>query len=87
MTVKSGAVSSMRLDAVLAMALKMSRKKAQLLIKRKQVKLNWKPVQRPDETVHQEDFLSVQGMGRIKIIEVREKSKGRRWQIQAGWME
>lgn len=71
-------VPSLRLDAVLAQTLRLSRAKAQTLIRGGAVNRNWAEETRPDVELAEEDVISVRGHGRVKIHAVQgESRKGR----------
>lgn len=71
-------VPSLRLDAVLAQTLRLSRAKAQTLIRGGAVNRNWAEETRPDVELAQGDVISVRGYGRVKIHAVQgESRKGR----------
>lgn len=68
-------VSSLRLDSVVAVSLKVSRQKAQSLVSRLGVKLNCRDVFSPDARVCENDVFSVKGYGKFKLSEVVGQSK------------
>lgn len=71
-------VPSLRLDAVLAQALRLARAKAQTLIRGGAVNRNWAEETRPDVELAQGDVISVRGHGRVKVHAVQgESRKGR----------
>lgn len=71
-------VPSLRLDAVLAQTLRLSRAKAQTLIRGGAVNRNWAEETRPDVELAEGDVISVHGHGRVKIHAVQgESRKGR----------
>lgn len=71
-------VSSLRLDAVLAQTLRLSRAKAQTLIRGGAVNRNWAEETRPDVELAEGDVISVRGHGRVKVHAVQgESRKGR----------
>ena len=82
-----GTVASLRLDAVLSVALRISRQKAQALIKSQKVSVNWKPVQKQTVALHEHDIISIQGSGRLKLLKVGVLSRSHRWQIEIGKMK
>jgi RNA-binding protein YlmH len=63
-------VSSLRLDAVLAPCVHMSRTKALGLIKGGKVQVNWKVEDSPAAPLDEGDILSVKGYGRFQVLEV-----------------
>lgn len=71
-------VPSLRLDAVLAQTLRLSRAKAQTLIRGGAVNRNWAEETRPDVELAEGDVISVHGHGRVKVHAVQgESRKGR----------
>ena len=71
-------VPSLRLDAVLAQTLRLSRAKAQTLIRGGAVNRNWAGETRPDVELAEGDVISVRGHGRVKVHAVQgESRKGR----------
>lgn len=76
-----GTVASMRLDAVLSLALGVSRANAVSLIRAGKAFVNWRLTERIDFEVKQGDVLSVRGYGRIKLKEVGGLSGKGRYKI------
>ncbi len=71
-------IPSLRLDAVLAQTLRLSRAKAQILIRGGAVSRNWQQTDRTDMEVEEGDVLSVRGQGRVRVLRVAGQSrKGR----------
>ena len=71
-------VPSLRLDAVLAQTLHLSRARAQTLIRGGAVQKNWQITDRTDAEIAQGDVLSIRGSGRIRVHSVQgESRKGR----------
>ncbi|MFD1426696.1 RNA-binding protein YlmH [Kroppenstedtia sanguinis] len=71
-------VASLRVDALVAEAFRLSRAKATSLIKNGKCHINWKPTENPAETVREGDMISLRGQGRVRIGEVLgETKKGR----------
>ncbi|SHE61753.1 RNA-binding protein YlmH, contains S4-like domain [Seinonella peptonophila] len=68
-------VSSLRLDAVLASILRLSRSKVSSLIQSGKAKVNWRVVQRADLLVKNGDVLSIRGFGRVTIIDSNRLTK------------
>lgn len=75
-------VHSLRLDAVLASGLNLSRGKAAELVEGGQVKLRHSQTLRPDARVAAGDVISVQGMGRLQLDEVGTANRKGRYPIR-----
>ena len=84
LTVKTGNVVSLRLDAVLSAAFGISRTKSTELIAAKQVSINHKICEKNDKDVDESSLLSVRGMGRAKLLEVGGTSRKGRIFIKIG---
>lgn len=67
--------SSLRLDLIVAEALKLSRSKAKDLVQAKAIKQNWQVQDRVDREVAVGDTLSVRGYGRLYIDQILGQSK------------
>lgn len=63
-------VSSLRLDAVAASALRMSRGKAAELVERGAVQVNWRPCMKPDKLLTEGDTVSARGFGKFQLAQV-----------------
>lgn len=63
-------VSSLRLDAVTASALRMSRGKAAELVERGAVQVNWRPCAKPDKPLAEGDTVSARGFGKYRLAQV-----------------
>lgn len=81
---RSGTVSSLRLDAVLAEVYHWSRSKSTEFIQKELVKVNWKIVNQPSYPLESGDELSVRGKGRCKLIAVEGETKKGKWRIVTG---
>ncbi|MDQ0416409.1 RNA-binding protein YlmH [Croceifilum oryzae] len=68
-------VASLRLDAIVSEAFRISRSKSQLMIKGKKCKINWQLVDQSDKLVEPGDTISVRGSGRIRVISVERMTK------------
>lgn len=77
-------LSSFRLDNVLSSAGRISRSKAQQLIKGGVVKVNWRIEEQPSFPVEEGDVISARGIGRIKILSIGDKTKKDRWRMTVG---
>ncbi|GAK04629.1 hypothetical protein JCM19037_3069 [Geomicrobium sp. JCM 19037] len=72
---RSGFVSSLRLDTVIAELFKLSRSKAKALVERERVKVNWKVVDQPAFVLREGDTLSVRQYGRRKLLSLGSTTK------------
>ncbi|WP_257350172.1 RNA-binding protein [Pseudalkalibacillus decolorationis] len=79
-----GTVSSLRIDAVLAEAFRLSRSKVVPYIKGKKVKLNWKLIEQTSSEVQQGDTISIRGLGRLKLLQIDGQTKKGKWKITVG---
>lgn len=68
-------VASLRLDAVLGAAWKLSRGRAAELVSQGRVQVNHQPELRPDRQIIEGSMLSVRGMGRAKLQSVTGTTK------------
>lgn len=74
--------ASMRVDAIISEAYRLSRTKTQELIKSGRCKINWKIVGQTAEMVDSGDVISVRGFGRIRVICVEQMTKKGRKIVQ-----
>ncbi|MCU9593163.1 RNA-binding protein [Caldibacillus thermolactis] len=74
-------VSSLRLDAVLSTASRLSREKAQKLIENGQVKVNFKIVESPSYQLQEGDLISARKIGRMKLASIGEQTRKNKWRI------
>ncbi|PEZ10231.1 RNA-binding protein [Bacillus sp. AFS018417] len=81
---KSGTVSALRLDVLIAEMFHISRQKAQPFIKNGLVKVNWKVVEQSAYDCFPGDVFSVRGYGRGKLLTVDGKTKRDKWRILYG---
>lgn len=70
-----GTVQSLRLDAVLALGLRISRAKALQFIESERVSLNWQTAQSGAMNLKEGDLFSVRGFGRFKLFEIGGTTK------------
>lgn len=77
----SATVASLRLDAVISQAFKVSRSDAQGLISRELVTVNWEPIQRASYQVEPGDLISVRGKGRLEIVSIEGNTRSGRIRI------
>jgi len=76
-----GSVSSLRLDAVLGLGCKLSRKDAQSLIKKGDVKVNFQVALKTAQELQEGDQISAKGFGRIKLRALGKETKSGRIKI------
>lgn len=75
---KTVTVQSLRLDSILSQMLKLSRNKAQILIRQGKIKLNYQVTNMVDAKIDDGSMISVTGIGRFVVDEVNGLSrKGR----------
>ena len=73
-----GTVSSLRLDCVLSLALRISREKAAALIRKSGAEVNYTGVFSCDARLEQGDVFSVRGFGKFRVEEIgAQTAKGR----------
>lgn len=77
-------ISSLRVDALVAGACKLSRSGAQALIERGHVSLNFSELNDVDEAVVAGDVLSIRGFGRVKMMAELGLSKKEKHRIEVG---
>lgn len=80
-------VSSMRLDAVIASILSISRQKAVSLIRGDKVRVNWTSQNDPSLELYEADILSIRGSGRFKVITVEGRTKKDKVRLLTGKLE
>jgi len=74
-------VASLRLDAVVSGAFKISRSKSAALVESEKVFVNWTPAINPSKQLNEGDVVTVRGLGRIKIEGAAGKTKKDRFII------
>jgi RNA-binding protein YlmH len=77
-------VASLRLDGIVSDAFHLSRAKVLIPIKAGKCKVNWKVEEDPSKPLHEGDLISVQGLGRFKVLEVEGMSKKGRIRLKIG---
>jgi len=77
-------VASMRLDGVASDAFRLSRAKIMAPIRAGRCRVNWKTEEDPSAVVREGDIVSVQGMGRFKVLAVEGVSKSGRIRVRIG---
>lgn len=78
----TGTIASLRIDCVLALALKTSRTKANQLIKNQLVYINWQLVNKATLQVSENEIITVRKKGRIIVKEIGNLSRKNRIWIQ-----
>ncbi|WP_025728784.1 RNA-binding protein [Atopobacter phocae] len=77
-------VSSLRVDVLISGAFNLSRQRAKVLINQEKVKVNWREINRTDEIIHLMDIISIRGVGRIQLQNIRGNTKRDRIRITCG---
>ncbi len=77
-------VASMRLDGIASDVYRLSRSKILIPIKAGRCKVNWKPEEDPSHALNEGDVVSVQGMGRFKVLELEGITKKGRYRVKIG---
>lgn len=80
-------VSSMRLDAIIASLINVSRQKAAMLIRSEKVRVNWTSEVNPAAELFEEDILSIRGFGRFKIIAIEGRTRKDKVRLITGKLE
>lgn len=79
-------VSAMRLDAILATILKLSRQKAQQLIQAGRVQVNFTVRDDRSFEIQEQDLLSIRQYGRYKIVAIEGTTRKDKIRLQVGFM-
>jgi RNA-binding protein YlmH len=77
-------VASLRMDGIVSDAFRLSRAKVLTPIKSGKCRVNWKVEEDPSKPLHEGDMVSVQGLGRFKVMEVEGVSKSGRIRMKIG---
>ncbi len=80
----SGSVSSLRLDAIVALAGRVSRSKAVAYIEGEKVFLNGAAVTEPSRGLKERDVLSIRGIGKFRFLGLRGETKKGRIMVKLG---
>ncbi|MED4585972.1 YlmH/Sll1252 family protein [Brevibacillus choshinensis] len=83
-TEKTITVPSPRLDAIIGEVHNMSRAKALVPIRGGKVKVNWKVVEDPSQSLQAGDMVSMAGFGRFKVLEVAGPTRSGRIRMIVG---
>jgi len=76
-----GSVASLRLDGILALGFKLSRKEAQEAVGKGLAKINHRPVMKTAEEVELKDQISVKGYGRLTVMELGKTTRSGRIKV------
>lgn len=76
--------ASMRLDGICSDVYRISRTKIVEPIRAGRCKVNWKPEEDPAKQLKEGDIVSIQGLGRFKLLEVEGMTKKGRIRVKAG---
>lgn len=76
-----GSVSSLRLDAIISLGCKLSRKDAQTLIKKGDVKVNFQEASKMAQELEDGDRISAKGFGRMTLHSLGKQTKSGRIKI------
>ena len=77
----SGTVSSLRLDCVLSLVLRLSREKIKTLVATRDINVNYMLINKPDYLLKQDDVFSVRGYGKFVFESVDGITKKDRFHI------
>jgi RNA-binding protein YlmH len=77
-------VASLRLDGIVSDAFHLSRAKMLLPIKAGKCRVNWKVEEDPSKPLKDGDIVSVQGLGRFKVLAIEGLSKKGRIRVMIG---
>ncbi|WP_458121750.1 YlmH family RNA-binding protein [Paenibacillus sp. Z6-24] len=77
-------VASMRLDGIASDVYRLSRSKILVPIKAGRCRVNWKPEEDPSHPLKEGDMVSVQGLGRFKVLELEGVTKKGRYRVKIG---
>lgn len=78
----AGTISSLRLDAVLALIYRISRTKASAVIEKGYVKVNWRLADQTSFAIREGDHLSVRGWGRSRLLDIEGMTKKQKIRIR-----
>lgn len=81
---KHTTVASLRLDCIVSAGFQISRKLSQDFIQAQKVNVNWSLVENPSFILKEGDILSLRGYGKIKLLEVKGKSRKDRINLMIG---
>ena len=76
--------ASLRLDGIASDVHRISRAKIVIPIKAGRCRVNWKVEEDPSAMLHEGDIVSIQGLGRFKVLEIGGLTKKGRYRVKAG---
>jgi RNA-binding protein YlmH len=77
-------VASLRMDGIVSDVFRLSRAKVLIPIKAGKCRVNWKVEEDPSKSLNEGDLISVQGLGRFKVLEIEGMSKKGRIRLKIG---
>ncbi|MGF7046171.1 RNA-binding protein YlmH [Paenibacillus sp. DS2015] len=77
-------VASLRLDGISSDVYRLSRSKILVPIKAGRCRVNWKVEEDPSTSLKEGDIISIQGLGRFKVMEVSGVTKKGRYRVKVG---
>ncbi|RLK62949.1 RNA-binding protein [Atopobacter sp. AH10] len=80
-------VTSLRLDSVISAGFHVSRQRAKNLVQQGKVRVNWMETERVDAMLALMDIVSIRGLGRLQLRQIRGRSKKDRIHITLGLLE
>ena len=81
---KHATVASLRLDCIVSAGFQISRKLSQDFIQAEKVNVNWNLIGNPSFVLKEGDILSLRGYGKIKLLEVKGKTRKDRISLMIG---
>lgn len=77
-------VASQRVDIIIGHVYNQSRANVSQLVKANRLKVNWKPIDKPDYQIKTGDVISLKGFGRFKILEEEGNTKKGKLKLKIG---
>lgn len=81
---KHTTVASLRLDCIVSAGFQISRQLSQNFIQAEKVNVNWSLIENPSFILKEGDILSLRGYGKIKLLEVKGKTRKDRISLMIG---
>ena len=78
----TGTVSSLRLDCILGLILRVSREKSRTIISTKEIIVNYMTVNRPDYILKENDVFSIRGYGKFLFESINGVTKKNRFHVR-----